>query len=411
MKHPHWSRGALALFLACAGTAFAAPYPVPDTGQTACYGATKKIRCPAQGQAFSGQDAQTRGRQMSYTDNGNGTVTDNVTGLMWMKSPDLNGDGKIRANDKLSYKKAVSLARTATFAGHDDWRLPTIKELYSLMNFSGIDPSGVKTANSRRLSPFLDDTVFDFAYGDVKSGERFIDAQMASSDLYVGKTNPNERAGTLFGVNFADGRIKGYGLKLHGRDKTFYVMLVRGRTGYGRNAFSDNGNGTVTDATTGLMWSKDDSVKPLSWQEALAWADQANAQTYLGHSDWRLPNVKELQILVDYKRSPSTTGSAAISPVFKSTAIRNEAGQTDFGAYWSSTTHANMGRKPGIAAAYVNFGRAMGYMRGHWVDVHGAGAQRSDPKVGSAADYPEGHGPQGDAIRVRNFARLVRDAR
>ncbi len=409
MTHPHWIGGTMALCLALAGAAHAAPYPVPDTGQTACYGATKKIRCPAEGQAFAGQDAQVRGRQMSYTDNRDGTVTDTVTGLIWMKSPDLNGDGKIRANDKLSYKKGVSFAHNASLAGHDDWRLPTIKELYSLMNFSGIDPSGVKTTNSNRLSPFLDKSVFDFAYGDVKSGERIIDAQMASSDLFVGRTNPNARAGTLFGVNFADGRIKGYGLKLHGRDKTFYVMLVRGRTGHGKNAISDNGNGTVTDASTGLMWTKGDSGKPLSWQEALAWAEQANAQNYLGHSDWRLPNVKELQILVDYKRSPSTSGSAAISPIFNATPIQNEAGQKDYGAYWSSTTHANISRKPGIAAAYVNFGRAMGYMGGHWVDVHG-GAQRSDPKVGSAADYLKGHVPQGDAIRVRDFAHLVRDA-
>jgi len=56
----------------------------------------------------------------------------------------------------------------------------------------------------------------------------------------------------------------------------------------------------------------------------------------------------------------------------------------------------------------VSFGRAMGYMN-RWVDVHGAGAQRSDPKAGDPADYPTGHGPQGDAIRIYNHVRLVRD--
>jgi uncharacterized protein (TIGR03437 family) len=50
----------------------------------------------------------------------------------------------------------------------------------------------------------------------------------------------------------------------------------------------------------------------------------------------------------------------------------------------------------------------MGYMDGAWQDVHGAGAQRSDPKNGNPADYPTGHGPQGDAIRIYNFVRLVR---
>ena len=54
----------------------------------------------------------------------------------------------------------------------------------------------------------------------------------------------------------------------------------------------------------------------------------------------------------------------------------------------------------------------MGYMAvyGGWVDVHGAGAQRSDPKTGDPANYPFGFGPQGDAIRIYNYVRLVRDA-
>jgi len=63
----------------------------------------------------------------------------------------------------------------------------------------------------------------------------------------------------------------------------------------------------------------------------------------------------------------------------------------------------------GTAAVYVAFGRAMGYMGG-WVDAHGAGAQRSDPKSGNPEDFPYGRGPQGDAIRIYNYVRLVRDA-
>lgn len=52
----------------------------------------------------------------------------------------------------------------------------------------------------------------------------------------------------------------------------------------------------------------------------------------------------------------------------------------------------------------------MGYMRGGWLDVHGAGAQRSDPKAGDPADYPQGRGPQGDAVRILNHVRCVRSA-
>ena len=86
-------------------------------------------------------------------------------------------------------------------------------------------------------------------------------------------------------------------------------------------------------------------------------------------------------------------------------------GQTDYPCYWSSTTHANRSEVSGGFGAYVAFGRAMGYMNGTWIDVHGAGAQRSDPKSGDPDVWPTGHGPQGDAIRIYNYARLVCDAR
>jgi hypothetical protein len=57
--------------------------------------------------------------------------------------------------------------------------------------------------------------------------------------------------------------------------------------------------------------------------------------------------------------------------------------------------------------AYVAFGRSLGDMDGQWRDVHGAGSQRSDPKSGNPANYPTGFGPQGDAIRINNYVRLV----
>ena len=74
--------------------------------------------------------------------------------------------------------------------------------------------------------------------------------------------------------------------------------------------------------------------------------------------------------------------------------------------YWTSTTHIRYPNN-GEAAAYISFGRALGYWNNHWTDVHGAGAQRSDPKIGDPSDYPHGHGPQGDAIRIYNYVRCV----
>jgi hypothetical protein len=385
------------------------PFPIPDTMQSTCYDNTAQLVCPNIGAAYYGQDAQYDGTQPSFTDNGDGTVADNVTGLMWVKSPDLNGDGEIRADDKRSFQNAMDQAADFDLAGYDDWRVPTIKEMYSLMDFRGVDPSGYESTDVSGMIPFIDRTYFDFAYGDTAAGERIIDSQMVSSNRYVGET-PDSEGGYLFGVNFADGRIKGYGMNFRGRDKTFFVMYVRGAEGYGINDFTDNGDGTITDATTGLMWTQPDSGEAMDWSTALAWAQDKNAEAYLGYADWRLPNVKELQAIVDYARSPDTTGTPALDPVFERTGITNEAGEADFGFYWSATTHANWTDKPGEFGAYVSFGHAMGYFFDEWQDVHGAGAQRSDPKTGDPSAYPEGNGPQGDAIRIYNFVRLVRQA-
>jgi len=387
---------------------------VVDTGQDACYDDFSEIGCPAAGEDYYGQDAQYFGNQPDYTDNNDGTVTDHVTGLMWTKSPDLDGDGDIDVDDKLSFDDALEypdVLNAAHYCGYDDWRVPSIKELYSLMNFNGTDPS--IGSGSSGLTPFIDTDYFDFGYGDEAAGERNIDAQFWSTNVYTGTVFGSQEA--VFGLNLADGRIKGYpsGGSI---SKLNYMYFVRGHTDYGVNTFIDNGDGTVTDNSTGLMWSRDDSgdeTDPgphsgMNWLEALAWVQQKNAENHLGYSDWRLPDAKEMQNLVDYDRGPDATGSAAIDPVFNITEITNEGGEVDYPWFWTGTTHLRADGS-GASAVYICFGRALGYWNGEWQDVHGAGAQRSDSKLGDPDDYPFGHGPQGDAVRIFNYVRLVRE--
>jgi autotransporter-associated beta strand protein len=399
------------------GPALDHAYTIVDTGQMASYDNAGTIAAPTAGQAFYGQDGEIAGAQPSYTCSSDGlTVYDNVTGLTWQRSADTNGDGSINVSDKMTFTAAQSYPATLNaehYGGYNDWRLPTIKELYSLINFTGTDPS-LLTTDTSILTPFINTNYFQFAYGDTSAGERVIDAQYLSSTQYAAPILPSE-GGKLFGVNFADGRIKGYGLMKSGVATVFYVKCVRGNTGYGVNNFVNNGDGTVTDGATGLMWPQADSGAGMNWQDALAWVQTKNAQNYLGHNDWRLPNAKELQSLVDYTRSPDSTSSAAINALFTCTAITNEAGQADYPWYWTGTTHINDSGSA-AAAVYVTFGRALGYIN-NWVDIHGAGAQRSDPKSGSLASYtyvPYGYyksnAPQGDAIRIFDYVRLVRDA-
>ena len=396
------------------GGLYSQNYKIVETGQNKFYDNFNEINAPSIDESFYGQDAQYTGNQPSYKDNGDGTVIDNVTGLMWAKSPDLNGDGIINADDKLSQSEAALEASSFNLGGYNDWRLPSIKELYSLIMFYGIDPSGYNGTNTEDLVPFINTDFFDFGYGDTDAGERIIDAQMATSTLYVSTTMNGDE--TMFGVNFADGRIKGYPTgPMPGStdDKGYYVYYVRGNEVYGKNVFIDNKDGTITDSATGLMWSQLDNGKGLNWEEALQWVKDKNSENYLGYSDWRLPNVKELQSIVDYSKSPSTSNSPAINEIFDCSEILDEGSELNYPFYWSSTTHANM--QNGGSAAYVCFGEALGWMEmppnsGSYnlLDVHGAGAQRSDPKTGSAEDYPYGHGPQGDVIRIENYVRLVR---
>lgn len=486
-----------------AGAASGLPYPVVDTGQTVCYGAGREAllsSCPGPGDAYYGQDANYPGTAPAYRDNGDGTVSDLITGLMWQKGSLAN----------VAWGDAPGAAAKATTGGHADWRVPTIKELYSLMNFQGTTghARGFFEAPSD-AKPFIDTRFFDFEYptsgSTGRSQPRYIDAQYISSAAYTGRTmhgNP-----TFFGVNFADGRIKGYPQRGRADGAGWYLRLVRGNPQYGRNDFADNGDGTVTDRATGLVWMRVDSGDPtlrgalgrtryrdgrMDWPEALRFCE---GLSFVGKADWRLPDAKELQSLLDYTRSPQATRSAAIDPLFAATAITDEAGKLDFAGYWTSTTHLD-GRNPGTNAAVVFFGEALGMLGGGQgggpmgmgmngpqgpmggggfrggpppggmggppggmmgpgfpgpagmeprepggfrggppqggmmmggeggrgtklsganpavIDVHGAGAQRSDPKIGDADDYPQGGlGPQGDVRRVYNYVRCVRWAR
>jgi hypothetical protein len=117
------------------------------TGQTACYNtAGSTIAC-----AGTGQDGELqKGAARSVTDNGNGTVTDNLTGLMWEKQSD---DGSIHDKDNTytwdnAFASKVASLNSTVFAGHNDWRVPNIVELLSLVNYAVITPATFSEFNA-----------------------------------------------------------------------------------------------------------------------------------------------------------------------------------------------------------------------------------------------------------------------
>jgi len=362
-------------------------YPIVDTDVQTFFNSTSVISAPKEGDAFYGQDATYQGFQPSYNDNGDGTITDKVTGLMWQKD----------MGQQITYSQAQTLAKSMTLGGHTDWRVASIKELYSLILFTG------QVNGETAIKNFINEDYFVQPLGNTALGEREIDAQTWSSTKYVGLTfNTNE---TVFGVNFVDGRIKGYSIYKGIEENKKYFRMVRGNTLYGVNNFVDNNDGTISDLATGLMWQKADDGTPRDWQGALAYAESLSLA---GYSDWRLPNIKELQSIVDYTRCPSVSNSAAINPMFVTTTISDPDGNPgQYPYYWSGTTHQD-GVNPSIPAAYIAFGEAQGKMNGILMDVHGAGSQRSDPKSGNMADYPQFKGPQGDVRYVYNYTRCVR---
>jgi Protein of unknown function (DUF1566) len=221
-------------------------------------------------------------------------------------------------------------------------------------------------------------------------------------------------------VNFADGRVKGYPLFQpstgNAVNQKMFVRYVRGKPAYGKNHYADNTDGTVTDRATGLNWQKSDDGIRRNWQDALAYCQHL----LLGRTDnrslgnnWRLPNAKEVQSIVDHDRAPVATapgskGGSAIDPVFAVTSMES---------YFCTSTTLLDGPPESAPsrAAYVAFGRALGFVQvppgsgvDQLLDVHGAGSQRADPKAGNPAEYPLGFGPQGDDVRSYNHARCVR---
>ena len=84
----------------------------------------------------------------------------------------------------------------------------------------------------------------------------------------------------------------------------------------------DNGDGTITDLKTGLMWEQRHSGSTYTWEEAV---NAVAESRFAGYSDWRLPVMWELITIVDYSRS-----GPAIDPIFKAVADN----------YWSATTYA-----------------------------------------------------------------------
>ena len=319
--------------------------PVLDTGQTRCYDNAQEITCPEPGEPFYGQDAHYQPRiPRSYTKLGTGGIEllddephidaggqwimtrDNVTGLVWevktedeglrnkdntytWYNPDADnqgtpdgGDCTGSACDTYFYIQALNHP-DLEFGGFSDWRVPSRQELSSLIDRDDYNP--------------VIETHW-FPHTSV-------------SNYWTSTAFPTHYPGA-WRLDFFHGLVGG-------ADKTvaYHVRAVRGGQPGTLPHIIDNEDGTLTDQNSGLMWQKcnkgeswnettiecEGTALVHTWEEALSAAESLRLA---GYYDWRLPNINELQSLVDDSK-------------FNPAILDQLAAETKSNYYWSSTTY------------------------------------------------------------------------
>ena len=246
----------------------------------------------------------------TYSDNGDGTVTDPATGLMWMRCSmgqtwtGVTCDG---IADTYTWDVASTLPITTSFAGQSDWRLPNMRELQTIVDRA-------------KFNPAVDSAAFP---------------NTPASSFWSSTTYPDISTGA-WNVNFGGGDV-------HGIDKgaTLQVRLVRAGqssslrdSGRPASDFVDNGDGTVSHMPTGLTWKR--CAEGQNWvgtsascegnASALAWdaAMSLTSATLAGKNDWRLPTAEEIEALVGY-------GSDIIASMFPNSPLL---------LFWSASAYA-----------------------------------------------------------------------
>lgn len=263
------------LLIACAADAQIAVtmQNLPDTGQVRHFA--------------EGDDADYNIRPPSLAANDDGTVMDLVTGLQWQQS-----DG-----GEMKWESAEGYCAALELGGYEDWRVPANRELFTIMNHNNAPPA-------------IDVKVF------LRSPAEY----WWSSDLLVG--DPSR----AWAVNAGGGTGPHPVIETvsAGGGKRFHTRCVRqGLETWAVGAlFTTNGDGTVTDNRTGLMWQEGEPEEAMSWNGALDYALQLD---FAGYTDWRLPNIKELQSLHD---------ESAVRPSIALMYFPSAKA----GLYWSSTT-------------------------------------------------------------------------
>ena len=230
--------------------------------------------------------------------------------------------------------------------GRSNWRLPTVHEIEGLADYDAVVAVVADDGSTSYSTPTIDTDYFPYA---LASQYQWYWTSHLNVDPDV-NTGGGSSTSNYFAWTYgsAESRTRsGTGSTVGTTDRYNFVRLVSSSTAvashfsdYSNDRYTDNGDGTISDHQTGLMWSKcsygqtydandansdgiicEGSPAFGTWQQAFAWAADS---TDHGHSDWRLPNIKELGSIVDF-------GSA--KPAINQNIFPNTAS----GPYWTST--------------------------------------------------------------------------
>jgi hypothetical protein len=268
------------------------------------------MSCPEEGEDFYGQDAIYIINPPDLTDNGDGTVFDNITGLTWEQKTATTEAYTFTFDD------AVAYCNDLTLGGQTDWRVPTRKELSTLLNFGTVSPA-LDTAYFPDYTYTTPDDMSYWTATDYHDNSTMV----WTVDLAFGLMSPDFKAPVLS-----------------------KVRCVLGNP-LPDSSYVDNEDGTVTDMTTGLMWEQKtddggsrDKDNTYTWLEALSYCENL---VLAGFSDWRTPNPKELERLLDLEKS---------SPAVDTDYFPN----TNNGRYWTGTTCSGCHKKIAFTINYTD---------------------------------------------------------
>ncbi|HJL72509.1 MAG TPA: DUF1566 domain-containing protein [Nitrospinaceae bacterium] len=218
-------------------------------------------------------------RKAKYVDNGDGTVSDLTNNLMWFKK-----DTWIELGRQVSWHESQAYAKEVNdkkFAGYSNWRVPTGSEVKFLFDgeASNTDVEGGEIHLNSVFSPGCG---FSTWTSETRGAKAAMGYDLRSSfEFWLAKEND--------GFPSAVRLVRQ--LKSQSADED------------GEPRFTNNGDGTVSDKETQLMWKADDSFleldKWVSWEEAKTYIEGLNRVRFAGNTDWRMPTRKEVQTIFD----------------------------------------------------------------------------------------------------------------